>query len=310
MNAKRLTAYRMVTTLVLLVSALTGLSSPSQREGDVGGVLPPLRTAQAAAGTWTQTEWTTPNAALGVAPSGTNQYFRPSSVSSFGQLVGTFGVCAGTGAWCQGPGDTAGGQTLRLAGNHKSDAGNPYSSDLNGDGISELLFSNAYNGSTTVFNGGWIYWGQSTSNNPNWNTSNRTELETNAALGVSTADLNSDGLPEVIFTNNGSVYIYWGQTGGSQGVTYNNSARTNLPSGLSRGVTIADLNRDGRLDIVIAVLMNNGSYNAESYIYWGQAGGPYGVQYSASARTNLPTTGAISVAVADINADGWPEVIL
>ena len=37
MNAKRLTAYRVVTTLVLLVSALAGLSSPSPREGDVGG---------------------------------------------------------------------------------------------------------------------------------------------------------------------------------------------------------------------------------------------------------------------------------
>ena len=32
MNAKRLTAYRVVTTLVLLVSALAGLSSPPQRE--------------------------------------------------------------------------------------------------------------------------------------------------------------------------------------------------------------------------------------------------------------------------------------
>ena len=47
MNAKRLTAYRVVTTLVLLVSALAGLSSPPQLGGDVGGVLPPLRTAQA-----------------------------------------------------------------------------------------------------------------------------------------------------------------------------------------------------------------------------------------------------------------------
>ena len=47
MNAKRLTAYRVVTTLVLLVSALAGLSFPPKREGDVGGVLPPLRAAQA-----------------------------------------------------------------------------------------------------------------------------------------------------------------------------------------------------------------------------------------------------------------------
>jgi hypothetical protein len=141
-------------------------------------VLTPLRTAQAASGTWTQTEWTTPNSTLGVVSSGTNQYFRPSSVSSFGQLVGTFGVCAGTGAWCQGPGDTAGGQTLRLLGNHKSDAGNPYSSDLNGDGISELLFASMWNGSTFVFNGGWIYWGQGTPTSPTWGTSQRMDLPT------------------------------------------------------------------------------------------------------------------------------------
>jgi uncharacterized repeat protein (TIGR01451 family) len=46
MNAKRLTAYRVVTTLVLLVSALGGLFSPPQLGGDGGGLLPP-RAAQA-----------------------------------------------------------------------------------------------------------------------------------------------------------------------------------------------------------------------------------------------------------------------
>ena len=61
MNAKRLTAHRVVTTLVLLVSALAGLFSP-QHEGDVGGLLPP-RAAQASspdlqaaiAGSWLHT---------------------------------------------------------------------------------------------------------------------------------------------------------------------------------------------------------------------------------------------------------------
>jgi hypothetical protein len=78
---------------------------------------------------------------LAVAPSGTGQFFRPASLLTFGQLVGSFNVCAGAGAWRQGPGEAAGGQTLRLWGNHKSDAANPYSSDLNGDGISEVLLA-------------------------------------------------------------------------------------------------------------------------------------------------------------------------
>jgi len=218
MNAKRLTAYRVVTTLVLLVSALLGMAP-----------LPAPRTAQAASGTWTQTEWTTPNSTLGVAPSGTAQYFRPSSVSSFGQLVGTFGVCAGAGVWCQGPGDTTGGQTLRLAGNHKSDNANPYSSDLNGDGISELLFANYWNGSYE-FNGGWIYWGQGSPTSPSWSAGARTNLPTHAATGVAVADLNGDGRPEVIFSSHIYSYIYWGQAGGPYGVQYSAGARTDLPT--------------------------------------------------------------------------------
>ena len=227
--AGRASFARLVSSLILALSALAGLFSPQRGGG--GGVLPPLRTAQAAAGSWTQTEWTTPNSTLGVVSSGTNQYFRPSSVSSYGQLVGTFGVCAGTGVWCQGPGEAAGGQTLRLLGNHKSDASNPYSSDLNGDGVSELLFANWWNGNTTVFNGGWIYWGQGTPTNPSWSAGQRTDLPTSGAHGVAVADLNGDGRPEVIFANkrSDSTYnvnssIYWGQAGGPSGVQYSSSA--------------------------------------------------------------------------------------
>jgi uncharacterized repeat protein (TIGR01451 family) len=307
--AGRASFARLVSSLILALSALAGLFSP-QRGGD-GGVLPPLRTAQAAAGTWTQTEWTTPNATLGVVSSGTNQYFRPSSVSSYGQLVGTFGVCAGAGAWCQGPGDTAGGQTLRLWGNHKSDAANPYSSDLNGDGISELLFANHWNGSTYVFNGGWIYWGQGTPTSASWSTGQRTDLPTVGSVGAAVADLNGDGRPEVIFSNfysgstfNVNSYIYWGQAGGPYGVQYSAGARTDLPTSGAVGVPVADLNGDGRPEVIFA-----NWYNVNSYIYWGQAGGPYGVTYSPSTRTDLPTSSAHSVAVADLNGDGRLEVI-
>ena len=250
-------ALRLLAVLGVLAASLLPPSPPSipptswgGRKGGQG--LLPLKTAQAAPGSWTQTEWITPTATLGVAPSGTAQYFRPSSVSSYGQLVGTFGVCAGAGAWCQGPGEAAGGQTLRLWGNHKSDAANPYSSDLNGDGISELLFANA-----GASNGGWIYWGQGAPTNPSWSTGQRTDLPTLVTHGAAVADLNGDGRPEVIF-----------------------------PS-----------------------YRSGSTYNVNSYIYWGQAGGPYGVQYSAGARTGLPTSGAVGVAVADLNGDGRPEVI-
>jgi len=278
-----------------------------------------VRVAQAApsaSGSWTQTAWTTPNSVLGVAASGTNQYFRPSSGSSFGQLMGTFGVCAGTGAWCQGPDDSAPGVTLRLAGNHKSDAGNLYSSDLNGDGISELLFANSYNGSTTVFNGGWIYWGQGSSSSPNWSASQRTDLLTRRPHGAVVADLNGDGRPEVIFASYGDdtgynvdSSIYWGQAGGSYGVVYDTGAQTGLPTSAAGGVVVADLNADGRPEVIFANSYDGSSYNIDSHIYWGRAGGPHGVAYSTAARTGLPTSDGFSLAVADLNRDGRPELI-
>jgi len=296
--AGRASFARLVSSLILALSALAGLLSPPGR-GDGGGGLPPLRTAQAAGGSWTQTEWTTPNSTLGVVSSGTNQYFRPGSVSSYGQLVGTFGVCAGAGAWCQGPGEAAGGQTLRLAGNHKSDAANPHSSDLNGDGVSELLFAGYGSGGQTL-----IYWGQGTPSSPSWNASTYTNLPS-GAVGLIVADLNGDGLPEVISSNYSSTdqYVYWGQAGGTYGVQYSAGARTVLNIGSTVGVAAADLNRDGRPELIFGLVSGN------SYIYWGQAGGTYGVQYSAGARTALPTSFGASPAVADLNRDGLPEVI-
>jgi len=304
-------------TLSLRMLVLIGMAAASLLGSPLPAKTPmfPLNAAQAApaaSGAWTQTEWTMPNSTLGVATSGTNQYFRPSSVSSYGQLVGTFGVCAGAGAWCQGPGDSAAGQTLRLAGNHKSDAANPYSSDLNGDGISELLFANLHNGSTHVFNGGWIYWGQGAPTSPTWSASQRTDLPTRGANGVAVADLNGDGRPELIFgswyddiTYNTNSIIYWGQAGGAQGVQYSAAASITLPTSGMYSLAVADLNGDGRPEVIFA------NYQSpSSVIFWGQAGGPQGVTYSAIASTTLPASNAAGLAIADLNGDGRPEVIV
>ncbi|MCS7054931.1 MAG: FG-GAP-like repeat-containing protein, partial [Thermoflexales bacterium] len=299
----------------LRVATAAALMATSVLTGTLTSVGAP-KVAQALTGTWTQTEWTTPNTTLSVQPSGTNQFFRPTS-AGFGVLTGTFGVCAGSGPWCQGPSDGASGQTLRLAGNWKTDGGNLYSSDLNADGVSELLFANWWNNvNSHVFNGGWIYWGQGTGSSPSWTTTASTTLPTIGAMGVTVADLNGDGLPEVIFANyydgstgNLNSRIYWGQAGGTYGVTYSASAVTDIPTLGAAGTAVADLNADGRLEIVVANHTSAITFNVDSRIYWGQAGGTYGITYSASASTDLPTKGAAGIGVADLNGDRRPELV-
>ncbi|MCS6774011.1 MAG: VCBS repeat-containing protein, partial [Thermoflexales bacterium] len=244
---------------------------------------------------------------------------RPSTAPMNGALVGTFGVCAGEGIWCQHPQDTAASRALRLAGNHRSDNGNPWSSDLNGDGVPELLVANWWdNAATHAFEGGWIFWGLGIPRQPRWDAAARTTLQGIGAHGMLPADLNGDGLPEIVLSNfrsnetrNVNSYIYWGRAAQdtSRRVAYSSSDRTELPAPGAHGIAIADLNHDGRPEIVLARANDDRTHKIESYIYWGQAGGRYGVTYSPAARTALPTQGAHGVAVADLNRDGLPELV-
>ena len=119
-------------------------------------------------------------------------------------------------------------------------------------------------------------------------------------------DLNNDGYLDIVFSNyhdsssyNTNSYIYWGSAGG-----YSIVNRTGLPTIGTAVNSIADLNGDGYFDIVFCNQYDGSSYNINSYIYWGSAGG-----YSPANRTDLPTNGAIGNSIADLNGDGYPDIV-
>ena len=178
--------------------------------------------------------------------------------------------------------------------------------DLNGDGYLDIVFANVFDGSSTKVNA-YVYWGAQSG----YSTAKRTELPVLGAPKypgprVAIADLNGDGYPDLVFANwsdGTSVkvdsYIYWGSAKG-----YSVASRTGLPTMAAAGVSVADLNGDGNLDIVFSNHTDGSSNKVDSYIYWGSAAG-----YSVAKRSGLPTVGATGNSVADVDGDGNLDIV-
>jgi hypothetical protein len=188
--------------------------------------------------------------------------------------------------------------------------------DIDGDGSLDLVFANIGNTiSADHFLKSFVYWGD----HGKFDAARRAELPTEKATDAKVADVDGDGLLDVVITQegnlpgNGGVTVFYG--GGRDRAALGRRT-TRLPGDSSSSLAIADLNADGRPDLVVANEYrskgreSNGVYSIandvllDSYIYWGTADG-----YSDAHRTALPTHKATGVAVADLNGDGRPDLV-
>ena len=122
---------------------------------------------------------------------------------------------------------------------------------------------------------------------------------------INAFDFNRDGLPDILLPSNHAqgeiidLSIYWDQPG------YSTKQVTRLPTEGGKDAAVADLNRDGHLDLVVVSGFNGARNELNAYVYWGAKEG-----FSTGRRTLLPTQGAEAVVIADLNADGWPEIVI
>ncbi len=175
--------------------------------------------------------------------------------------------------------------------------------DLNDDGNLDVVFPSDHDRSDKVDL--FIYWGKD-----GFEPSRRLRLPTDGAKSGTAADLNGDGFTDLVVVNRSNYtrtdldsYIYWGADSG-----FDPSRRSGLPTQGGEAVAAADLNRDGHPELIFA---NSGlSFHMgvdrfqKSYIYWGSAEG-----YEATRRSSLRTIHARDVEVADLNQDGFAELV-
>ena len=170
--------------------------------------------------------------------------------------------------------------------------------DLNADGNPDIVIANLERDADYSVSS-YVYWGSAAG----YSEANRDELPTNGSMDVTVADVDADGHKDLVFAgyidNSGAMdtasSVYYGP---------DFSSADDLPGVGGMAVAVQDLDGDGYPELVFANSGEGFDPETDSLIYWGSKGG-----YDSKSATALPTTGARSVSISDLDEDGYADIV-
>ena len=174
--------------------------------------------------------------------------------------------------------------------------------DLDGDGLTDLVFGGYYNGSYSA--DVHVYWNDRSNG---YSNSDRERLSGNGQLGVTSGDYDGDGYADLFASSyysgssySSTSYAWWGSSSG-----YSDSDRTGLSTAGAFFPETADMNADGTDDLIVPSYYSGSSYSTTTYVFYGSTSG-----LSATDSATAASYGTREVGAKDLDDDGIPELLL
>ena len=171
--------------------------------------------------------------------------------------------------------------------------------DANGDGYIDIAVSNSHPSYGNLDTS--VYWGDG----KDYSILRQNYIPANSSHHTAVGDFNGDGHLDLAFVNSTSEsYVLYGgledkdyQAKDGEWAFYPFASKVKLATEGAADIVSADLDRDGRLDLVFA--------QTPVRIYKGTDQG-----FVAEGFEEVPADGAMDVAVADLNDDGWLDLVV